>query len=248
MEFSGKSVIVTGAATGIGRACVIQFLKQGAFVSAIDLNSQKLEQLKQDLSEFKEKLFCFECDISDENSVNQTVEKIITQFTKVDILVNNAGIWRHFAPFCELDSSVWKNFLNVNVLGTVYFTKAVINNMLTNKYGRIINLASVAGVYGNAEMAAYSATKGAIIAFTKALAKEVADKGITVNAISPGSVGSLNPTQNDDINYFEETTMSFTGRTGTLKENADLICFLASDKAAYINGQNIQIDGCRKKQ
>lgn len=247
MEFSGKSVIVTGAATGIGRACVIQFLKQGAFVSAIDLNIQKLEQLKQDLSEFKDKLFCFECDISDENSVNQTVEKIISQQSKVDVLVNNAAIWRYSAPFCETDSSVWKNFLNVNVLGTVYFTKAVINNMLQNKYGRIINLASVAGVYGNAEMTAYSATKGAIIAFTKALAKEVADKGITVNSTSPGSVGSLSPEHSEDIEHFEDTEMSFTGRTGTLKENADLICFLASENAAYINGQNIQIDGCRKK-
>ena len=247
MEFSGKSVIVTGAATGIGRACVIQFLKQGAFVAAIDLNSEKLAELKEELCEYKENLLCLNCDISDEQNVNKTAEIILSQLGKVDVLVNNAAIWRYFSPFSETTTEVWKNFLNINILGTVYFTKAVIDSMLKNGFGRIINVASVAGVYGNAEMTAYSATKGAIISLTKALAKEVADKGITVNSTSPGSVGSLSPEHSEDIEHFEDTEMSFTGRTGTLKENADLICFLASDKAAYINGQNIQIDGCRKK-
>ena len=117
--------------------------------------------------------------------------------------------------------------------------------MIENGYGRIINVASVAGVYGNAKFTHYSATKGAVISFTKALAKEVADKGITVNAVSPGSV-SLS--KNRDIDYHVPTELSFMGRTGTDRENAEMICFLASDKASYTSGQNIQIDGCRKKQ
>lgn len=117
--------------------------------------------------------------------------------------------------------------------------------MLLKKYGRIINVASVAGVYGNANMVQYSATKGALISMTKALAKEVADKGVTVNAVSPGSVS---PAENSDMDYFESSELSFMGRTGTDMENADLICFLASDEASYISAQNIQIDGCRKKQ
>lgn len=117
--------------------------------------------------------------------------------------------------------------------------------MLENRYGRIINISSVAGVYGNANMVHYSATKGAIISFTKALAKEVADKGILVNSVSPGSVS---PSENVNMDYFENSELSFMGRTGTHMENANLICFLASDEASYITGQNIQIDGCRKKQ
>ena len=244
MNFKEKSVIVTGAAAGIGKASVIQFLKQGAKVAAIDHNAETLDALKAELCEYKENLLCLNCDISNEQSVNKTAEAVFSQFGKVDILVNNAAIWRYFSPFSETTTEVWKNFLNINILGTVYFTKAVIDSMLKNGFGRIINVASVSGVYGNAEMTAYSATKGAVIAFTKALAKEVADKGITVNAVSPGSVS---PAEKNDINYFEESTLSFTGRTGTTKENADLICFLASENAAYINGQNIQIDGCRKK-
>lgn len=117
--------------------------------------------------------------------------------------------------------------------------------MLENGYGRIINVGSVAGVYGNANMVHYSTTKGALITMTKALAKEVADKGVLVNCVSPGSVS---PSENKDMNYFENSELSFIGRTGTDMENANLICFLASDEASYISGQNIQIDGCRKKQ
>ena len=184
-------------------------------------------------------------DVSDENAVYRSVADAETKFGKIDILVNNAAIWRCWQPFSETPTEEWRKYLDVNVMGTVYFTKAAISGMLARNYGRIINVASVAGVYGNANMAHYSATKGAVISFTKALAKEVSEKGITVNAISPGSVS---PSDNDDIDYFLPSTLSFAGRTGTDRENADLILFLASDKAAYISGQNIQIDGCRKKQ
>ena len=117
--------------------------------------------------------------------------------------------------------------------------------MIENGFCRVINIASVAGVYGNANMAHYSATKGAIISFTKALAKEVTNKGVTVNAVSPGSVSSA---ENSDIDSYEPSELSFMGRTGTDRENANLICFLASNESSYISGQNIQIDGCRKKQ
>lgn len=117
--------------------------------------------------------------------------------------------------------------------------------MLKNNYGRIINVSSVAGVYGNANMVHYSATKGAVNLLTKALAKEVTDKNILVNSVCPGSVS---PSDNPDVNYYKESDLSFMGRTGTDMENANLIAFLASDEASYISGQNIQIDGCRKKQ
>lgn len=130
------------------------------------------------------------------------------------------------------------------ITGAAVATQAVLPGMLEQSWGRIINVASVAGVYGNTKMACYSATKGAVIAFTKALAKEVADCGVTVNAVSPGTVS---PSQKPDIDHVQPSDFSYMGRTGSDRENAELICFLASEGAAYISGQNIQIDGCRKK-
>jgi 3-oxoacyl-[acyl-carrier protein] reductase len=115
--------------------------------------------------------------------------------------------------------------------------------MVENGYGRIINVASVAGVYGINSMAPYSATKGAVISMTKSIAKEVVKKGVLVNCVSPGSVS---PGENLDYNSYIDSPLPFIGRTGTDMENANLICFLASDEASYISGQNIQIDGCRK--
>lgn len=244
MNFSGKTVLITGAAVGIGRACALQFAKNGANVILVDYNAETLAKTEEEIKNITDSCLSFVCDVSDNNSVLGVVKKLVDCFGKIDILINNAALWRSFSSFSETDIDVWKKFIDVNIMGTVYFTKAVIDKMLENNYGRIINVASVAGVYGNVNMAHYSATKGAVISFTKALAKEVANKGVTVNAVSPGSVS---PAEYPDINYFQESELAYTGRTGTTKENADLICFLASENAAYINGQNIQIDGCRKK-
>ena len=244
MNFKGKTVLITGAAVGIGRACALQFAKDDANIILVDYNAEALAKTEQEIKNITSNVLSLVCDVSDNNSVTDAVKKAMALFGKIDILVNNAALWRSFSSFDQTDIEVWRKFIDVNILGTVYFTKAVIDKMLENRYGKIINVASVAGVYGNAKMAHYSATKGAVISFTKALAKEVADKGITVNAVSPGSVS---PSDNHDIDFYKESDLSFSGRTGTDRENADLICFLASDKAAYINGQNIQIDGCRKK-
>ena len=244
MNFKEKTVVITGAAVGIGRACALQFAKYGADVVLVDNNSETLDATYREVKSITDRCYAFQCDVSDNDAVLETVKLSAVKFNKIDILVNNAAIWRDFSSFVEADIDLWKKYMNINVMGTVYFTKAVIDKMIENRYGRIINVASVAGVYGNANMAHYSATKGAVISFTKALAKEVATYGITVNAVSPGSV---TPADNFDIEYHKPSELSFIGRTGTAKENAELICFLASDEAAYISGQNIQIDGCRKK-
>ncbi len=244
MSFNGKTVLITGAAVGIGRACALQFARNGANIILVDYNAETLAKTEQEIKNITDKVLSFICDVSDNNSVLGVVKKSVDCFGEIDILINNAAIWRSWSRFSETDIEVWKKFIDVNIMGTVYFTKAVIDKMIENNYGRIINVASVAGVYGNANMTYYSATKGAVISFTKALAKEVAQHNITVNAVSPGSVS---PAENPDINYFQKSELTYTRRTGTTKENADLICFLASENAAYINGQNIQIDGCRKK-
>jgi len=238
MEFDNRTVIITGASVGIGKATAIQFAKNGANVCIVDINADGLNKVEEEIKAFGANVKSYICDVSDEQRVREVTKDIIAQFGKIDILVNNAGLWRMWKPFVETTSDEWKQRLNVNILGLMYFTHEVLPNMIENAYGRIINIGSVAGVYGNAKMVDYSMTKGAVSAFTKALAKEVALQGITVNNVVPGSV------RNEGAP--EETSLCYMGRTGQLEEYAYLICFLASDKAAYISGQDYQIDGCRK--
>ena len=245
MDFTGKTALVTGAAVGIGRAAVLELCRRGANVILTDINREKLESVRAELAENADRVLALPCDVSDEAQVNDVVSRGLAAFGAIDILVNNAALWRDWKPFLETPVEDWKRFFSINVMGTVYCCRAVLPGMLERGYGRIINIASVAGVYGNANMANYSATKGAVIAFTRALAKEVTAKGVLVNAVSPGSVS---PSDNPDIDYSHPSELAFMGRTGTDRENANLICFLASDEASYISGQNIQIDGCRRKQ
>ena len=243
MKFQGKTAVITGAAAGIGRAVALRFAEEGANVVLLDINYEKLVEVKKEISAVSDKVLIFECDISDEKKVNASFEETFKAFGKVDILVNNAAIWNRHGKFMELPVDEWKTYMDINVMGAVYCTRAALPGMVERKYGRIINVASVAGVYGISTMTHYSATKGALISFTKALAKEVVKDGVLVNAVSPGSVS---PGTNPDIDHHQPTPLSFMGRTGTDRENANLITFLASDEASYISGQSIQIDGCRK--
>lgn len=244
MNFQKKIALITGAAVGIGRATALKFAEYGADLILLDVHFEKLEKLKKELKAYSSDVLIYSCDISDEIRVNEVVTDALSYFSKIDILVNNAALWRCWASFMDTPVAEWRRFFDINVMGTVYVTKAVLPSMIRQKYGRIINVASVAGVYGNAQMAHYSATKGAIISFTQALAKEVVENGILVNSVSPGTVSA---SENDDVDSFQLNPLSYMGRTGSGRENADLICFLASDQASYICGQNIQIDGCRKQ-
>lgn len=239
MEFDNKIAIITGAAVGIGKATAVEFAKNGASVCIVDIDVDGLNKVAEEIKAFGGNVESYICDVSDEQRVSEVTNAIIDKFGKIDILVNNAALWRMWDLFVNTTSDDWKKRLNVNVLGTMYFTHKVLPNMIKNSYGRIINVGSVAGVYGNAYMADYSMTKGAISSFTKAIAKEVAAQGITVNNVVPGTVN------NEGTNPV--TDACGMGRKGDLEEYAYLICFLASDKAAYISGQDYQIDGCRRK-
>lgn len=245
MKFQNKAAMITGAAVGIGRATAIEMAKEGAKLALLDVNPETLDALKKELEVYPVEVVTYTCDISDLDRVNEVAADAIQKLGKIDILVNNAALWRDRASFVDSDVNLWKKYFDINVLGTVYVTKAVLPGMLEREWGRIINVASVAGVYGNAKMSCYSATKGAVISLTRALAKEVSEKGVLVNTVSPGSVS---PSDVLDIDHTQPSNLSFMGRTGSDRENANLICFLASEEASYIAGQNIQIDGCRKKQ
>lgn len=244
MDFKGKTALITWASVGIGRAVALKLAKYGAKVVLFDVDFEKLKKVKEELKEYTSDVLIYDCDVSDEVKVNRFVKEAESIFGGIDILVNNAAVWRSWTPFIDTTTDAWRKYLNINVMGVVYLTKAVLPKMIENNYGKIINVSSVAGVYGNANMVHYSATKGAIISMTKALAKEVTAKGVLVNCVSPGSVSDSG---DDDTESFQPSELSFMGRTGTDSENANLICFLASDEASYISGQNIQIDGCRKK-
>ncbi len=245
MKFQGKVAMITGASVGIGRAVALGLSEQGADLVLLDINTEKLLQVEEEVKKHGHKVLAYACDVSDEKKVNEIVSDATERLGRIDILVNNAALWRDRSSFSESSSDLWKKYIDVNVMGVYYCTRAVIGGMIENGYGRVINVASVAGVYGNVKMVHYSTTKGALIAMTKALAKEVTGSGVLVNCVSPGSVS---PSDNEDIDFFKPSDLSFMGRTGTDRENANLILFLASDEASYISGQNIQIDGCRKKQ
>ena len=243
MRFANKTALITGASVGIGRAVALQFAKEGAKVVLCDINFEKLKSVKEEILQYTNDVLIYECDVSDENRVYEFINDAEKIFGGIDILVNNAALWRCNDSFLNISTDEWKKYIDINLMGTVYATKAVLPKMIEKNWGRIINVASVAGVYGNINMVHYSATKGAMISMTKALAKEVTAKGITVNAVSPGTVSS---SVNPDINSFVPHESSYIGRSGTNAENANLICFLASEQSSYISGQNIQIDGCRK--
>jgi len=239
MEFQNKTVIVTGASIGIGKATAIEFAKGCANVCIVDVNSEGLESVKGEIEKLGSCVSVYVCDISDEAKVRAVTADVLARYGRIDVLVNNAGLWRGAKPFAETTSDDWKRRIDVNILGLMYFTHAVLPTMIKKRYGRIINVGSVAGTFGIQNMAAYSMTKGAVSSFTKALAKEVADVGITVNNVVPGSVRNEGAAK--------ETDMCYMNRRGELEEFAYLISFLASDKAAYISGQDYRIDGCRRK-
>lgn len=239
MDFHGKTAIVTGAAKGIGKAIALGFAKRGANVVICDIQKEALAKTEVEAAAYGVKVKSIILDVTDEAAVRKAIVDSIEEFGQVHILVNNAGIY----PSCDFitsESSAWKKVINVNILGTMYPTHSILPHMIENQYGRIINIGSVAGVYGISYFVDYSTTKGAVISFTKALAKVVADKGITVNCISPGSI---------DVTGGQGTMSehSFTGRSGTPEELANAVIFAASDEASYLNGQNILVDGCRKK-
>ena len=246
--FKGKTALVTGAASGIGRATAITFAERGAKVVIVDVDAQKLERTRKEIEEIGGEVLVYGCDVSDAARVSEITTDAINRFGKIDILINNAGIFRCDSDFLSTPLEDWKRYMDVNVMGMVYFIKALLPGMIERNYGKIVNVASVAGVYGNPYMVHYSASKGAVIAMSKALAKEVIDKGVTVNCISPGSVAEAK----EDINGVEYTGFasqaSYIKRSGSHKENANLICFLASDESSDVIGPNIQIDGCRKQQ
>ncbi len=242
MDFSGKVSLVTGASQGIGEAIALDLAQVGAEVVLLDIQKDKLEEVTQRIHQDGGKAAAYEVDVSQFDRVAEVIDTVIKNHGKVDHLVNNAGITRDNL-LMRMKEEEWDAVIAVNLKGIFNLSKAVIRPMMSNRYGRIVNISSVVGMMGNAGQTNYSASKAGLVGFTKSLAREVASRGVTVNAVAPGYIATAMTKSLPDA--VKESFMKVIPlkRFGTAEDVAQTVTFLCSDKAGYITGQIIQVNG-----
>lgn len=238
-----ETVLITGSSRGIGKACALAFAEKGYNVVLNCIkNEDKMNAVIGRIKKTNPNVMGFVCDVSDHNAVKIMVNEINKSFGGIDILVNNAGI-SHTGLFQDMTPKEWKRLTEVNLYGIFNTTHLVVPYMLSKKKGSIINISSVWGVSGGSCEAVYSATKGAVNAFTRAMAKELGPSGIRVNALY---LGCIDTEMNNNLSHEEKTALAEDiplMRFGAPEEAAEAVLFLASDKASYINGQILGVDG-----
>lgn len=242
-DLSGKFALVTGASKGIGRASALQLAEMGVSVAVNYYSSpESAEETVDLLRKIGVDTFAIKADVGKLDEVSGMVDDVIKRFGQIDILVNNAGIIDDDL-LVRMSTKSWERVIDTNLNGTFYCSKAVIRNMIRSRWGRIINIGSVVGIRGNIGQANYSASKAAVMGFTYSLAKEVATRNITVNTITPGYINTETVDSLSDKQ--KETIMTWIpmSRFGEVEDVAHMVAFLASDKAKYITGQAISIDG-----
>ena len=239
---NGKTAIVTGASRGIGAAIAQRLCEAGANVVLCSRSVEAVGQIAGALQEKGYTVLSMAADISQKADVDTLIEKTISQFSHIDVLVNNAGITRD-TLLMRLKDEDWDTVLQTNLTGTMYCTRAVLRPMIRQKSGRIISISSIVGLAGNAGQANYAAAKAGIIGLTKATAKEVGARGITVNAIAPGFITTDMTAQISEQNQQQLLELIPLREFGHPEDVADAVCFLASDAARYITGQTLQVDG-----
>ncbi len=242
-ELTGKTALITGAARGIGRSTAFELGELGANVVVnYQQSKEAAEELCGQLTKKGVKCVAIKADVSREELAEKLVKEATEAFGAIDILVNNAGITRD-RSFLKMSREIWDEVLGVNLTGPFNITHAVLPGMVQAGWGRVINMASVVGQTGNFGQANYAATKGGIIAFTMTLAREVARKGITVNAVAPGYIET--DMTKDVPDSVKEHVASITplGRMGKPEEVAAVVGFVASPKSSYLTGQVIPVNG-----
>lgn len=243
MSMTNRTAVVTGGSRGIGRAVCVELAKQGAnVVLCYAGNAAAAEESVQACNALGVQALAIRCDVTDANAVQEMIQKTLAQFGSIDILVNNAGITRD-GLLMTMKEDAFDAVLDTNLKGAFLCTKAVVRTMMKQRCGRIINLSSVVGLRGNAGQVNYAASKAGLIGMTKSLAKELAGRGITVNAVAPGFI------ETDMTAVLPETARTALlgsipmQRLGAAEEVAAAVAFLSGDAAAYITGQVLCVDG-----
>lgn len=243
-QFEGKSAIVTGGTRGIGKAIVLELAKRGANVAFnYSKSAEEAEKLKAEIEGLGVKAFAAQCDVANTEASAEFVKQVSAEFGTVDFLINNAGITRD-TLILRMKEDDWDSVMDTNLKGAWNFSKAVLRPMMKNENGgSILNIASISGVVGMLGQTNYSASKAGMIGLTKALAKEIASRKITVNALALGLIETEMAAEMN-AEYREKILAQIPlGRLGNVQEVAEIACFLLSDSARYITGQVIQPDG-----
>ncbi len=240
---SKKIALITGASRGIGKEIALALAKEGYDIAfSFNSNKEMAEIVKHEIEEIGSKAVAIKADVSSKEDVDNMIKLIGEELGTVDVLVNNAGITKDNL-LIRMSEEDWDDVITVNLKSAFLTTKAVARSMMKKRYGKIINLSSVVGIMGNAGQANYSASKAGLIGLTKSTAKELAGRGIRVNAIAPGFVSTdMTNALSDEV---KETMLKAIplGYFASTKEISDLVVFLASEKSDYITGQVIEIDG-----
>lgn len=240
MELSNRVAIVTGSGRGIGRAIALKLAEVGAVVVVTDISDA--EPVAQEIRKMKQKSLAVTADVTSSADVTRLVETTISAYGRIDILVNNAGITRDHLVL-RMSEEDWDNVLTVNLKSVFLCTRAVLRHMIKQRWGRIISMSSIAGIVGNAGQANYASAKAGILGFTRSIAREVASRGITANAIAPGVIDTI-MTQKLDENQRQELQKRIpVGYIGSPRDVAEAVAFLASEEARYITGQVLVVDG-----
>ena len=242
-SMQGRVAVITGGARGIGRAIAEKLALLGADIVIADMLDELAGKTADEISDIvHRKMLAVKVNVADGKSSGEMIDRTVQHFGRIDILVNNAGITRDML-ILRMEEADWDSVLDVNLKGVFNCSKAAIRPMMKQRYGRIVNISSVSGQAGQAGQANYSASKAGVIGFTKALAREVASRQITVNAVAPGFIPTY--LTNDLTEDLKKSILSATpiGRMGKPEEVAAAVAFLASEEAAYITGQVLAVDG-----
>jgi 3-oxoacyl-[acyl-carrier protein] reductase len=241
-SLQGHVALVTGASQGIGRACALALAKAGATVALAARNEEKLKEVAAEIEGAGGKAAAFALDVSSEEAIKAKAKEIAAQLGKIDILVNNAGITRD-GLLMRMKRTDWDEVLTTNLSAPFLLTQAVIGGMMKQRWGRIINITSIVGQVGGAGQANYAASKAGLIGFTLSMAREVASRNITVNAVAPGYIATAMTEILSDEQKQGITAQIPLGRQGTDADIANAVLFLASNEAGYITGHVLDVNG-----
>jgi 3-oxoacyl-[acyl-carrier protein] reductase len=241
-NLQGKTAFVSGASQGIGRACALALAKMGARIALAARNEAKLEAVAAEIEAAGGQAKPFLLDVSDEASIKAAAKAATAHFGTVEILVNNAGVTRD-TLLLRMKRADWDAVMTTNLTGAFLFTQALLNPMLRARWGRIINVSSVVGRTGQAGQANYAASKAGLIGFTRSMAREVASRSVTVNAVAPGYIETAMTSVLEDKQREAFLSHIPLGRAGTDEEVAHAVAFLASPQAGYITGHVLDING-----